>query len=61
MAKFEIYPDVAGEYRWRLKAANGEIVAASEGYAYKYSAIRSAQHVKIWARMAVIVDLVPTR
>ena len=30
--KFEIYQDKAGEYRFRLKARNGEIIAVSEGY-----------------------------
>ncbi|MBQ9886729.1 MAG: YegP family protein [Lachnospiraceae bacterium] len=30
--KFEVYLDKAGEYRFRLKARNGEIIAASEGY-----------------------------
>ena len=30
--KFEIYTDKAGELRFRLKAANGEIILASEGY-----------------------------
>ena len=30
--KFEIYNDKAGEYRFRLKAANGQIIAAGEGY-----------------------------
>ncbi len=30
--KFEIYEDKAGEYRFRLKARNGEIIATSEGY-----------------------------
>ena len=29
---YERYTDVKGEYRWRLKAANGQIVAVSEGY-----------------------------
>ena len=29
---FEIYKDKAGEYRFRLKAANGQIILASEGY-----------------------------
>ncbi|MBR0385777.1 MAG: YegP family protein [Erysipelotrichaceae bacterium] len=33
--KFEIYTDKAGEFRFRLKAANGEIIMASEGYAQK--------------------------
>lgn len=30
--KFEVYTDKAGEFRFRLKAANGEIIAVSEGY-----------------------------
>ncbi|MBR0397164.1 MAG: YegP family protein [Eubacterium sp.] len=30
--KFEIYPDKAGEFRFRLKAKNGQIIAVSEGY-----------------------------
>ena len=35
--KFEIYLDKAGEYRFRLKARNGEPIAASEGYKAKPS------------------------
>ena len=30
--KFEIYADKAGEFRFRLKARNGQIIAVSEGY-----------------------------
>ena len=33
--KFEMYVDKAGEYRFRLKARNGEIILASEGYSQK--------------------------
>ena len=33
--KFEIYLDKAGEYRFRLKATNGEPILASEGYTTK--------------------------
>lgn len=29
---YESYTDVKGEYRWRLKARNGQIIAVSEGY-----------------------------
>jgi len=35
--KFEIYEDKAGEYRFRLKAGNGENILASEGYKQKAS------------------------
>ena len=30
--KFEIYADKAGEFRFRLKAKNGQVIATSEGY-----------------------------
>ena len=30
--KFEIYTDKRGEFRFRLKARNGQIIAVSEGY-----------------------------
>ena len=30
--KFEVYKDKAGEFRFRLKATNGQIIATSEGY-----------------------------
>ena len=33
--KFEMYTDKAGEFRLRLKATNGQIVAVSEGYTTK--------------------------
>ncbi|SFL51325.1 YegP family protein [Shimia aestuarii] len=36
--KFELYTDKAGEFRFRLKAGNGEIILASEGYKQKASA-----------------------
>ena len=35
--KYEIYADKAGEFRFRLKAKNGEIIATSEGYKTKAS------------------------
>ncbi|MBQ4601108.1 MAG: YegP family protein [Oscillospiraceae bacterium] len=35
--KFELYEDKAGEFRFRLKARNGEVIAVSEGYKAKAS------------------------
>ena len=58
MAKFEVYRDRAGEYRWRLKAVNGEIVAVSESYTTCLDAHRSAQSVKRLALFAIVTDLV---
>jgi hypothetical protein len=57
-AQFRIYRDVAGQYRWRLVAVNGEKVAASEAYTTKQSAFRSAEGVKSLAMFAEIVDSV---
>ena len=37
--KFEISKDKAGEFRFRLRAKNGEPILASEGYSAKASAI----------------------
>lgn len=38
-SRFEVYPDDAGEWRWRLQAPNNEIVASGESYEDKSSAI----------------------
>ncbi|MBM9590593.1 YegP family protein [Leptospira sp. 201903075] len=55
-AKFEIYKDKAGEFRFRLKAGNGEIIASSEGYASKQSCENGIASVKNNAAAAEIVD-----
>lgn len=57
MAKFEVYESRDGQYRWRLKAANGEIVAVSEGYETKYSARHSAERIKEIAPSAILVEI----
>ncbi len=36
--KFELYKDKGGKFRFRLKAANGQIILASQGYKTKPSA-----------------------
>lgn len=44
--KFEMYKDKAGEYRFRLKARNGEVIATSEGYKTKASCENGIASVK---------------
>ena len=44
--KFEIYTDKAGEFRFRLKAKNGEPILASEGYKAKASCKNGIESVK---------------
>ena len=53
--KFEVYQDKAGEYRFRLKAKNGEIIATSEGYKTKTSCLNGIASVKKNAPEAEIV------
>ena len=54
--KFELYVDNAGEFRFRLKATNGEIIAASEGYKAKESCENGIQSVRENAPVAEIVE-----
>ena len=44
--KFELYTDKAGEFRFRLKATNGEIIAVSEGYVAKAGALNGIESVR---------------
>lgn len=44
--KFEVYTDKGGEYRFRLKARNGKIIAVSEGYKAKNSCLNGVESVK---------------
>ena len=43
---FELYQDKAGEFRFRLKASNGQIILASEGYVKQESALNGIESVK---------------
>jgi hypothetical protein len=53
--KFQVYVDKAGEYRFRLKATNGEIIAASEGYKAKASCLNGIESIKKNAPEAPVV------
>ena len=44
--KFEVYNDKKGEFRFRLKATNGEIIATSEGYKTKASCMNGIASVQ---------------
>ena len=44
--KFEMYTDKAGEFRFRLKATNGQIIATSEGYTALKSCLNGIESVK---------------
>ena len=53
--KFEVFTDKAGKFRFRLKAANGEIIAASQGYKAKASCLNGIESVRANAPWAEVV------
>ena len=55
--KFEVYVDKAGEYRFRLKARNGEIIAVGEGYKAKASCLNGIESIKKNAPESPIVKV----
>ena len=54
--KFEVYTDKAGEYRFRLKATNGQIIAVSEGYTSEAGCLNGVESVKKNAADAETVE-----
>ena len=44
--KFEVYTDKAGEYRFRLKATNGQIIAVGEGYKALSSCLNGIESIR---------------
>lgn len=57
MAKFTVYQDRGGQFRWRLQANNGRITADSgEGYTTRAGARQAAERVKIEVSSATVED-----
>lgn len=54
--KFEVYLDRAGEFRFRLKATNGQIIATSEGYKAMASCLNGIESVRKNAADSTIED-----
>lgn len=55
--KFEVYTDKAGEFRFRLKARNGEIIAVGEGYKAKASCLNGIDSIRRNAPEAEVVKV----
>ena len=53
---FEWYNDSKGKFRFRLKAANGEIIAVSEAYSSKDACVNGIESVKKNAAIAKVVE-----
>jgi uncharacterized protein YegP (UPF0339 family) len=57
-AEFEVYEDAGGEYRWRLRHDNGNIIADSgEGYASESGANDAVVRVREYAPEADVLDI----
>jgi hypothetical protein len=56
IGKFELYKDRADKFRFRLKAGNGEIIAVSEAYNSKASALGGVESVRKNASDAKLDD-----
>jgi len=54
---FEWYKDKKGKFRFRLKAANGEIIATSEAYSSKDACVNGIESVKKNAPLAKVVEM----
>lgn len=54
--KFEVYTDKAEEYRFRLKARNGEIIAVGQGYKSKAGCMNGIESIKKNAVDAEVVE-----
>lgn len=55
---FELWVDKGGDYRFNLKAGNGQVIATSQGYASKASALNGIESIKKNAPDAAVVEIV---
>jgi uncharacterized protein YegP (UPF0339 family) len=59
-AQFELYEDTAGEYRWRLRHRNGNVVAdGGQGYTRKHNAKKGLASVRRNALGASLLEIEP--
>lgn len=55
--KFELYQDKGGDYRFRLKAGNDEVIATGQGYSSKAGALNGIDSVRRNAADAEVVEV----
>jgi uncharacterized protein YegP (UPF0339 family) len=54
-AKFEVFKGKDGDFRFRLKAANGKVIAQGQGYKSKDACLKGIESIKKNARGASVV------
>jgi uncharacterized protein YegP (UPF0339 family) len=55
-AKFELFKDKGGDFRFHLKAANGVIIASGQGYKSKAAAEKGIESIKTNAPASAVID-----
>jgi len=55
-AKFEVFIGKGGDFRFRLKAANGKVVANGQGYKSKDACLKGIESIKKNAKGAAVVQ-----
>ena len=55
--KFELWTDKGGDWRFNLKASNGQVIATSQGYSSKASALNGIESVKTNAPGAEVEEV----
>jgi len=55
-AKFEIFKGKAGDFRFRLKAANGKVICQGQGYKTKNACLKGVESIKTNAAGAAVVE-----
>ncbi|GEP48591.1 DUF1508 domain-containing protein [Microbacterium saccharophilum] len=55
--KFELWVDKGGDWRFNLKPTNGQVIATSQGYASKASALGGIESVRTNAAGADVVEI----
>ena len=53
--RFEVFKDRKGQWRFRLRARNGKIIASSEGYISRRNAILGIKSIQECAPDAIIL------
>lgn len=54
--KFELYKSKNGEFRFRLKASNGQVIASGEGYKSKKACLNGIESIRKNAPDAALDD-----
>ena len=55
-AKFEVFTGKTGDFRFRLKAANGRVICQGQGYKTKDACMKGIESIKTNAAGAAVVE-----